>query len=198
MNKQEVIKGIENEVVLGLTTFGDRQYNKGLKDALSYVEQIDEPEKPVLNKKEAEWVEKLREVKHNADEMIVTISRQHADCDFVFKSDGKSYKLSFEHYKGKESYGSVRHRLLYAVIYGYETKPLYTVEIPNPNASGRGVTFLARKEDGKVELYTWTCYTSIEFEDNWKQQEYAQLTEEEIKEDYAFLWEANLAKEVKE
>lgn len=173
-------------------------FEDALEDALLVVEQIDVEQKPMLSKAEVNWLEKLREVKHNTDEMIVAIARQNADCDFVFKSDGVSYKLPFERYKGKESYGSVRHRLLYAVIYGYETKSLYTVEIPNPNASGRSVTFLARKADGKVELYTWTSYTSIEFENDWRQQEYAQLTEEEIKEDYAFLWEANLAKEVKE
>lgn len=166
--------------------------------ALGIVQKIDDPEeKPMLSKVEVDWLEKLREVKHNTDEMIVTIARQNADCDFVFKSDGKLHKLSFERYKGKESYGSVRHRLLYAVIYGYETKPLYTVEIPNPNGSGYCKTYLAKNDEGKVELFTWSDYTSIEFADNWKQEENAQLTEEEIKEDYTWAWEQELHEEVK-
>ena len=108
--------------------------------------------------------------------------------------NGELDKLPFERYKGKESYGSVRHRLLYAVIYGYETKPLYTVEIPNPNGSGYCKTYLAKNNEGKVELFTWSDYTSIELANGWKQEENAQLTEEEIKEDYA--WAFKFAEEV--
>lgn len=204
MDKQELQQKLQNMESVKDFTFESpyEAHEKGFQEAkelaLSYTESLDDPEeKPMLSKAEIDWLEKLREVKHNADEMIVTISCQHADCDFVFKSDGKSYKLPFEHYKGKESYGSVRHRLLYAVIYGYETKPLYTVEIPNPNGNGYCKTYLAKNNEGKVELFTWSDYTSIEFADNWKQEENAQLTEEEIKEDYAWAWEQEFCKEVK-
>lgn len=73
---------------------------------------------------------------------------------------------------------------------------LYTVEIPNPNASGYGKTYLAKNKDGKVELYSWSSYTSIDFADNWKQEENAQLTESEIKQDFEWAWP--FAKEVEE
>ena len=83
-------------------------------------------------------------------------------------------------------------------LFGYEVekKQLYTVEIPNPNASGYGKTYLAKNKDGKVELYSWSSYTSIDFDDNWKQEENAQLTESEIKQD--FEWAFRFAKEVEE
>ena len=82
--------------------------------------------------------------------------------------------------------------------FGYEIKKekLYTVEIPNPNGSGYSKIYLAKNKDGKVELFTWSGYTSIEFADNWEQEENAQLTESEIKQDFAWAWQ--FAKEVEE
>ena len=82
--------------------------------------------------------------------------------------------------------------------FGYEVEKekLYTVEIPNPNDSGYSKIYLAKNKDGKVELFTWSGYTSIEFADNWKQEENAQLTEAEIKKDFEWAWQ--FAEEVEE
>lgn len=58
MNKQEVIKSIEDEKILGLTTtYDDERYNEGLITAKRYVEQIDEPEKPIVPQFVADWYE---------------------------------------------------------------------------------------------------------------------------------------------
>lgn len=57
MNKQEAVKGIEDEKILGFTTYEDERYNEGLITALSYVEAIDEPEKPVVPQYVADWYE---------------------------------------------------------------------------------------------------------------------------------------------
>ena len=75
--------------------------------------------------------------------------------------------------------------------FGYEVQKekLYAVEIPNPNDSGYSKIYLAKNNDGKVELFTWSGYTSIEFADNWKQEENAQLTEAEIKKDFDWAWQ---------
>ena len=83
-------------------------------------------------------------------------------------------------------------------LFGYEVEKekLYTVEIPNPNDSGYSKIYLAKNKDGKVELFTWSGYTSIEFADNWKQEENAQLTESEIKKGFEWAWQ--FAKEVEE
>lgn len=79
--------------------------------------------------------------------------------------------------------------------FGYTVKKekLYTVEIPNPNGSSK--VYLGKNEYGKVELFTWVIK---EFADDWKKEKNVQLTENEIKEDFAYLWEANLPKEVKD
>lgn len=135
MNKQKATEKIEK--LEGLTV-KDKDFNLDIEmipkgDVLEIIEQIDEPEKPVLTKEEAEWIEKLRELNPCTDEMIATISHRHADCDFVFKMNNTKYKLHFNQYKGKESYGMVRNRLLRAVLYGYEVKKakLYTVKFSN-------------------------------------------------------------------
>ena len=87
-----------------------------------------------------------------------------------------------------------------AWLFGYkvEQEKLYTVEIPNPNGSGYSKICLAKNKDGKVELFTWGCYTSIEFADDWKQEDNAQLTESEIKQDFEWAWDAGFAKPVEE
>ena len=71
------------------------------------------------------------------------------------------------------------------------------MRIPNPNGSGYSKIYLARNKDGKVELFIWSCYTSIEFADDWKQEDNAQLTESEIKQDFEWAWDAGFAKELK-
>jgi len=82
--------------------------------------------------------------------------------------------------------------------FGYTVKKekLYTVEIPNPNGSSK--VYLGKNEYGKVELFTWVITQPEEFADDWKKEKNVQLTEDEIKEDFAYLWEANLPKEVKD
>ena len=57
MNKQDAIKGIEEEKIMGLLTYEDEAYNRGLEDALTYVNAIDEPEKPVVSQFVADWYE---------------------------------------------------------------------------------------------------------------------------------------------
>lgn len=83
-------------------------------------------------------------------------------------------------------------------LHGYEIKKLYTVEIPNPN-NGDGYLRVYLGKDGannnKVRLCVWDHYTSLKFSDIWKQFINAQLTEDEIKEDFSWAWQ--FAEEVK-
>lgn len=84
--------------------------------------------------------------------------------------------------------------------YEIEREKLYTVEIPNPNGDGYRRVYLGKKlgknEDNKIKLHVWDCFPSIEFSNDWKQLDIAQLTEAEIKEDFAWAWK--YAKEVEE
>lgn len=186
MNKQEVIAGIKDEEILGADTERSEGFNEGLKAALAYVDKLDEPEKPLLSKEEAEWIEKLRERRQSPEEMIITILSSRGGCDFVFKSKNKTYMLPYKNYIGKEKYGSVRKRLVRAALYGYKLKPLYTVEIPNTDSPDSEHLVLCRVRD-KI-YFDFVC------SDDWKTLNWTQLTEEEIKEKYEWAWA--LAKEV--
>lgn len=59
MNKQEMIEKIEKEKS-NLNAWEDLTRNRALNDALAIVRQLDEPEKVVVSKLEAEWLDKLK------------------------------------------------------------------------------------------------------------------------------------------
>ena len=69
-------------------------------------------------------------------------------------------------------------------LYGYkvEKEKLYTVEVPNPNYTVQGHYILYKNEDGKVCLGYY-------YSDDWKNCSFMHLTEGEIKEDFAWLWQ---------
>ncbi|QIM45749.1 DUF1642 domain-containing protein [Streptococcus ruminicola] len=122
MNKQETVKGIEDEKILGFTTYEDERYNEGLITALSYVEAIDEPEKPVLTKEEAKWIKKLKARYISRENQLYIITRQGWGNDFCFSDYGEQVKLPYEYGEGKEDTRSVKRRLVDAIIYGYEVE----------------------------------------------------------------------------
>lgn len=177
MNKQEAVKGIEDEKILGFTTYEDESYNEGLITALSYVEAIEVPEKPVVPQFVADYIDSEQHSCSTLSEALDNMDDEKRILDWF--------------YVNPETFAK-------AWLFGYEVKKekLYTVEIPNPNGDGYSKTFLGKFKDDKVELCKWSCYTSIEFADNWKQEEYAQLTETEIKEDFEWAWQ--FAEEVEE
>ena len=154
----------------------------GLNFALLLLAELDEPEKPVVPQFVADWIEWCKKNK------ITFLGADTAICN---NKNIRSLDAAGWAWKNQETYAK-------AWFHGYEIEKekLYTVEIPNPNDSGYSKIYLAKNKDGKVELFTWSGYTSIEFADNWKQEEKAQLTEAEIKEDFAWLWQ--FAKEVEQ
>lgn len=188
MNKQEAVKGIEDEKILGFTTYEDESYNEGLITALSYVEAIEVPEKPVVPQFVADWYE---DYKGDLEFNIYNLCNEYRD-------NGEGVNKDLKEWFGNNSRTKPIETLVKMKLYGYEVKKekLYTVEIPNPNGDGNTKTYLCENGDGKVELFTWYCYGAIETADNWKQLEYAQLTEDKIKEDYEWAWQ--FAEEVEE
>ncbi len=108
------------------------------------------------------------------------------------KAEGMSLFSAMDNAQNKESEWIITHEETFARAWldGYEIEQekLYTVEIPNHNGSGYSKIYLAKNKDGKVELFIWSCYTSIDFSDNWKQEENARLTEAEIKQDFEWAW----------
>lgn len=188
MNKQELINKLKKQLTTPSEIKGsdfDCGHNYGIELATIFARQLEEPEKPVVPQSIADWLEVCKEnlaiglfVAMNPN--VLEVNNQSAETIYWLKSA-----------RNQETFAK-------AWLFGYEVEEekLYTVEIPNPNASGYGKTYLAKNKDGKVELYSWSSYTSIDFADNWKQEENAQLTEAEIKKD--FEWAFRWAEEVKE
>ena len=190
MNKQEAIERINILKELSHGALGGDWIELGIDKALDVVKQLDDavkppkpkplvPEKPVVPQYVAEFIA-------SEQRSCSTLSEAIDNMDMMDDRGGTSW-----FYDNSEIFAK-------AWLYGYEIEKekLYTVEIPNSNGDGYGVVYLGRNEYNKIELRIWDCYSSIEFADNWKQEENAQLTESEIKQDFGWAWQ--FAKEVKE
>ena len=144
---------------------------------------MNKQEKPVVPQFVADWYEEHKDdIEYNLYNLCTDFRKQKLRVDLhVWFGDDNNKPIE---------------TLVKMKLFGYEVEKekLYTVEIPNPNDSGYSKIYLAKNKDGKVELFTWSGYTSIEFADNWKQEENAQLTESEIKKDFDWAWQ--FAKEV--
>ncbi len=133
MNKQEVIDEIENLEglnILDKTIYFDTEMIP--KNAtLSIVKELDEPEKPVLSKEEAEWLERLKKAKSFLNCLYI-ITRQGWGHDFEFYVHEEKYKLSYRDDNDEDS-EQTKNRLVNALIYGYEVEKekLYTVKFSN-------------------------------------------------------------------
>lgn len=191
MNKQEfqqTIKNMKPPKFFTAVTINEA-YEAGFEEAkgnaLCNSCFLNEPEKPVVPKFVADWLEVCKE------NLGFSLSSAMSHSTSAMKAQPNKVQGWFNLRDNQETFAK-------AWLFGYEVEKekLYTVEIPNPNASGYGKTYLAKNKDGKVELYSWSSYTSIDFADNWKQEENAQLTESEIKQDFGWAWQ--FAKEVKE
>lgn len=92
---------------------------------------VNEPEKPVLSKEEAEWLERLKKAKSFLNCLYI-ITRQGWGHDFEFYVHEEKYKLSYRDDNDEDS-GQTKNRLVNALIYGYEVEKekLYTVKFSN-------------------------------------------------------------------
>jgi hypothetical protein len=183
MNKQELIDKLKRHLTVMSEVEGS-EYDKGYKHAtkqhLALIAELDEPEKPVVPQFVADFYESIKD---DFEDKLYELCLQ-----FNNDSDDLPGEIWWWFDCGKNE---PIQTLVKMKIYGYEVEKekRYTVEIPNPNGDGYSKTFLGKFKDDKVELCKWSCYTSIEFADNWKQEEYAQLTESEIKQDFDWAWQ---------
>ena len=193
MNKQEFQQTIKNMkykkdcVYMSSFEVFLKGFEKAKELALLHSNSLDEPEKPVVPQFVADWYE---EHKDNFE-----IHLSGLCINFTCHRERLNDKLAnwYEQLENKPIQTLVN---MHQFGYEVQKEKLYTVEIPNPNDSGYSKIYLAKNKDGKVELFTWSGYTSIEFADNWKQEENAQLTESEIKKDFDWAWQ--FAEEVEE
>ena len=183
MNKQEFQQTIKNMkckkdcVYMSSFSVYQKGFEKAKELALLHSNSLDEPVKPKVPQFVAEWYE---EHKDNFEDSIQCLCVH--GCLPVRK-----IQTWFDNEDNKPI-----ETLVMMHKFGYKVKKekLYTVELPNPNGGGYIKVYLGKYQNGKVGLYEWNGYSF------WKQEEKAQLTEAEIKEDFAWLWQ--FAEEVKE
>lgn len=196
MNKQEAVNQLRESLLKMVDNIeNENVFNKGYRYATQHcfdiINQIDEPEKVVLSKKEAEWLVKLQSFYKQREDQLYVVTRQGWGSDFEFTMYGKNIVLPYTSYKGKESSEYVKRRLVNAILYGYEVEKekLYTVELPNPN--GERPIALRKNENGEVYIERFWCENS-----EWIDFYGTKLTENEIKKDFDWAWQ--FAKEVEE
>lgn len=92
---------------------------------------VNEPEKPILIKEEAEWLEGLKKAKSFLNCLYI-ITRQGWGHDFEFYVHEEKYKLSYRDDNDEDS-EQTKNRLVNALIYGYEVEEekVYTVKFSN-------------------------------------------------------------------
>ena len=178
MNKQELIYELKRLLAKPSEIEGsdyDYGHNYGIRRAIIIAKQLDEPEKPVVPKFVADWIEWCKKNK------ITLLGADTAICN---NKNIRSLDASGWAMKNQETF-------VKAWIYGYEVKEekLYTVEIPIAN-SPLGYHYVLRKTtSGEIIIDSF-------FTNNWENYDYCQLTESEIKKDHGWAWQ--FAKEVKE
>lgn len=190
MNKQEVLNKLQRNLYPKTSISSwDEGYNTGVTLAIRTITELDSLEQILVPQYVADWIEWC---KRNKVFLLGGFSAID-ELGFAICNDKKvkSSKASKWATRNQETFAK-------AWMYGYEVEKekLYTVEIPNPIGDGYTKVYLGRNEDNKVGLCIWGCCSSIEFSDNWKQLDSAQLTENEIKENFDWAWQ--FAKEVED
>lgn len=174
MNKEEAIKKLKNKSWGSWDS--DSSYGRGLVinlgDAQKIVSQIDEPQKVVIPKFVADWIEHCRNFGNGLKKCLAAGEARANDCD-IWVGDNEE-------------------KVARAWLDGYEIEPekLYTVEIPNPNIIGNEVSVLMKNGFKEIVMLR-------KFGADWKRERAFQLTEDEIKKDFAWAWEDGFAEEVK-
>lgn len=195
MNKQEAIEKIEK--LKGLTIkeknliLDIEMIPKG--EALEIVDQLDEPEKPVVPQFVADWIEDHKGDYSKWDE--------EARADFVFRAINDLFRFGeglnpwdFTIYEEFSKWTTENaYEFITAILFDYtiEKEKLYTVEIPNPNKIGNERNVLMK--NGFNQIVIIRVY---DYDDNWRNNKAYQLTETEIKKDFEWAWQ--FAKEVEE
>ena len=173
MNKQEAIKRVEQ---MGeYERFVDEPVSK--KSVLNIISQIHEPKKVVVPKFVADWYE---DHKHDFEYSLY---------DLCFKYTDRKLNVDLHKWFRDED-NKPFEKLVMMHKFGYIVKKekLYTVEIPNPNSAGGKLVLSKQQSTGRLILEMLNS--------DINKPKYLHLTEDEIKEDFPWLWQ--FAEEVPE
>ena len=137
-------------------------------DAFYMLDQIDEPQRVVVPKFVAEWIEEHKARFSNLYTVYSWLGQQKAQVSEWVNNNVDPFARAW--------------------LDGFEVEQerLYTVEIPNPN-NRFSVVFLT-KEKGKVHIGTGTFFGNVP-DDKWKKDPNTHLTESEIKQDFEWAWQ---------
>lgn len=176
MNKQEAIEKIKN--ISAVETFMSEIIWVKRDEVLDIINQLNEPEKPIVPQFVADWYE------DNEDGFEFNLYALCLDFNNCEVDKELSDWFCDKHNKPIET-------LVKMKLYGYKVEKdeekRYYVELPSSNKQGRLV--LVKDNDGDI---VYDCY----FSDKWKKHDYTKLTEKEIKKDHAWAWQ--FAEEVEE
>lgn len=164
MNKKEAIESIKkiSDDLLEVKFVS-------LESVIDIVSQINEPQKVVVPKFVAVWLESKKEY--------------FSDSSAIYMYDKLTLDNNCGYYHDVWLWAIAHHHdFIKAWHDGYEVEkePLYTVRIPNPNRLSF-LHALYRNNDGKIII--------IGASDNYEEKEEYQLTEAEIKEDFEWAWQ---------
>ena len=177
MNKQEVINKLQSSLYPETSISSwDEGYNTGITQAIHTVTELDELDKEVVPQFVADWYEENKDYfEYNLHSLCVDSHEQ--------KSQGGLYA-----WLNKLSNKPIE-TLVKMKLFGYEVEKekekekekLYTVEIPICN-SPLGYHYVLRKTtSGEIIIDSF-------FTNNWRNYDYCQITEEEIKKDHDWAW----------
>lgn len=182
MNKQEAIEKLKSRVKshwLDEEIYGDNCIKSvELGMAIDIVNQIDEPEKPVVPQFVADWyVDHKAGFELHLSYLCINAQRYPERVD----------RKVLNWYNNLENEPIRTLVNMHKFGYEVEKEKLYTVELPNPNGGTHLV--LCKDCDGKLFIETF-------FIDDWETFGKCKLTESEIKKDFEWAWE--FAEEVDE
>lgn len=178
MNKQEAIDELKKYKV----GFGEAAAVR-FDRIVSVINQIHEPQKVVVPKEVAEWIEGCKRSGWHLQKVLSRLDDDEKVGDWAYDRNDDLIP---------EKVDMIARAWLDG--YGVEKEKLYTVEIPDPNRPDIA-TFLY-KENGKVFIGTDIFLDEVP-NYKWKNEPENQLTESEIKKDFEWAWNAGFAKEVK-
>lgn len=167
MNKQEAIEKVKEHGEFYSNAFGGTVKMVPVGPIIDIIYEIHEPQKVVVPKFVAEWIEELK--------------KSCSNLAWVWEVYPNEPKIKNWLESNTETFMS-------AWLDGYEIEreKLYTVEIPDPNRPDT-VTFLY-KENGKVFIGSDIFLDEVP-NYKWKKEPENQLTESEIKQDFEWAWQ---------
>ena len=163
MNKQEAIERIESRAF----NIEDTDLVVGLSFTKNIINQINEPQKPVVSKFVAEWIEEGKRSGWHLQKALSRLDDDEKVGDWAYDENDDLIPERVDIFARAWLDG-----------YDVEKEKLYTVEIPNPNLNAHVV--LQKTEKGVVLVTVGNA--------RWKGWESSKLTEAEIKKDFERLW----------